>query len=72
MALLTQDQIQDLAVIALEERGSCLSDDELTDEIALLREDVAGFETASDKLVRQVINRARSHYHDICEQHEEI
>ena len=71
MALLTQDQIQDLAVIVLEECGSCLSDDELTDEIALLLEDIAGFETASKKLVRQMINQARSHYHDICKQHEE-
>ena len=71
MSLLTTDQIQDLAVIVLEECGSCLSDDELTDEIALLLEDIAGFETASDKVVRQVINQARSHYHDISKQHEE-
>ena len=72
MSLLTTDQIQDLAVIVLEECGSCLSDDELTDEIALLLEDIAGFETASNGMVRQVINQARSHYHDICSQHEEI
>ena len=71
MSLLTQDQIQDLAVIVLEECGSCLSDDELTDEIALLLEDIAGFETDSDQVVRQVINQARSHYHDISKQHEE-
>ena len=56
MSLLTPDQIQDLAVIVLEECGSCLSDDELTDEIALLLEDIAGFETASDEVVRQMIN----------------
>ena len=65
MSLLTTDQIQDLAVIVLEECGPCLSDDELTDEIALLLEDIAGFETASDQVARQVINQVRSHYHDI-------
>jgi class 3 adenylate cyclase len=71
MSLLTTAQIQDLASIVLEECGSCQSDDELTDEIALLLEDIAGFETASDEVVRQMINEARSHYHDISKQHEE-
>jgi len=72
MSLLTTDQIQDLSMIVLEECGSCLNDDEMTDEIALLLEDIAGFETAPDDAVRQVINQARSHYHAICKQHEEI
>ncbi len=71
MSLLTTDQIQDLASIVLEECGSCLSYDELTDEIALLLEDIAGFETASDDAVRQVINQASSYYHAIRNQHEE-
>ena len=70
MSLLTADQIQDLASIVLEECGSCLSDDELTDEIVLLLEDVAGFETASATSVRHVIDQARSHYHAIWKQHE--
>jgi len=70
MSLLTRNQIHDLAVIVLEERGSCLSDDELTDEIALLLEDISGFETVSDESVREVVNQARSHYHAICKQHE--
>jgi len=71
MSLLTTAQIQDLASIVLEECGSCPSDDELTDEIALLLEDIAGFETASNEVVRQKTNEARSHYHDISKQHEE-
>jgi len=70
MSLLTTVQIEDLASIVLEECGSCLSDDELTDEIALLLEDIAGFETVPEDAVRDVINQARSHYHDICKQHE--
>ena len=71
MSLLTADQIEDLAGIMLKERGSRLSDDELTDEIALILEDIAGFETASDDAVCQVINQARSYYHAIRNQHEE-
>ena len=71
MSLLTTDQIQDLAVIVLEECGSCLSDDELAEGIAFLLEDVAGFETASEDVVCHVINQARSHYHDISKQHAE-
>ena len=71
MSQLTSDQIEELASIVLEECGSCLSDDELTEEIALLLEDIAGFETASDRSVRYVINQARSHYHAICKKHEE-
>ncbi len=71
MSLLTADQIEDLASIVLEECGSCLSDDELTEEIALLLEDIASFETAADDAVRQVLNQARSYYHAIRNQHEE-
>jgi hypothetical protein len=64
MTLLTTIQTKDLAMIVLEECGSCLSDDELTEEIAMLLEDISGFETASDRAVRQVINQVRSRYHD--------
>ena len=64
MALLTKDQVHDLAVIVLEECGPCLSDDELTDQIALLLEDIAGFETASPRTVRRIVNEVRRHYHD--------
>ena len=70
MSLLTTNQIHDLAVIVLEECGPCLCDDELTEQIALLLEDIAGFEMASEQVVRQVINEVRRHYHDTSSQYE--
>ncbi len=60
---LTKQQIHDLAMIVFEESGACLTSDELDEQIALLLEDVAGFETASDKAVRLVITQIRNHYH---------
>jgi hypothetical protein len=64
VSILTTNQIRDLTVIVLEECGPCLCDDELTEQIALLLENIAGFEVASEQVVRQVINEVRSYYHD--------
>jgi len=63
MTDLTDQQIHELAMIVFEESGACLTGDELDEEIHLLLEDVAGFETASAKAVRRVINQIRNHYH---------
>ena len=70
MSLLTTNQIHDLAVIVLEEYGPRLCDDELTEQIGLLLEDIAGFEMASEHVVRQVINEVRRHYHDASSHYE--
>ena len=71
MSLLTTNQIHDLAVIVLEECGTCLSDDELTEQIGLFLENIAGVETASEQVICRVINQIRSHYHVASSQHEE-
>jgi hypothetical protein len=63
MSLLTTNQIRDLAVIVLGEWGPCLNDDELTEQVAMLLEDISGFETTPEQVVRRVINQVRSHYH---------
>ena len=68
---LTEQQIHDLANIVYEENGSCLTSDELKEQIALLLEDVAGFEVASEKAVRRVINQIRNHYHVTSSEHED-
>ena len=68
---LTKQQIQDLANIVYEENGACLSSDELDEQIHLLLEDVAGFEMASAKAVRRVINQIRNHYHVTSSEHED-
>jgi len=67
---LTKQQIHDLAIIVFEENGG-LSGDELDEQIALLLEDVAGFEMASDKAVRRMINQSRNHYHVASNEHED-
>jgi hypothetical protein len=59
---LTKQQLHDLAILVFEQNG-CLTGDELDEQIALLLEDVAGFETATPQSVRRVINQIRSHYH---------
>jgi hypothetical protein len=71
MSLLTTNQIHNLAAIVLEECGPCLNDDELTEQIGLFLENIAGFETASERMVCRVINQVRSHYHVASSQHED-
>ena len=68
---LTKQQIRDLAIIVFEESGSFLTSDELDEQIALLLEDVAGFEVASAKAVRRMINQIRNHYHVASSEHED-
>ena len=68
---LTEQQIYDLAIIVFEESSSCLTSDELDEQIHLLLEDVAGFEVASAKAVRRVINQIRNHYHVASSEHED-
>lgn len=71
MSLLTTNQVHDLAVIVLEECGPCLNDDELTEQVAMLLEDISGFETATEHEVYRVITQVRSHYHVASSQHED-
>ena len=68
---LTEQQIEDLAMIVFEESGACLTGDELDERIALILEDVAGFEVASAKAVRRVITQIRNHYHVASSEHED-
>lgn len=71
MALLNKQQIVDLANIIVEECGPCLKGDELSEHIGLLLEDIAGFETAPDSDIHQIITDIGRYYHDICKHHEE-
>ena len=60
---LTEDQIDMLTGVLIEECGVELTDDQITDQVVTLLEDVPGFETASDDTLSQTINRVRSAYH---------
>ncbi|MGI9288222.1 MAG: hypothetical protein ACR2P1_22750 [Pseudomonadales bacterium] len=64
MCLLTYQQINDLATIVIKEHGSSLADDQLTESIYLLLEEIAGFEQChsgaddeSDHVVQQIKRR---------------
>ena len=65
MTLLTDHQIEDLALIVVEDFGNGLSDDELSEQVASLLEHVAGFETASDLTVDRIISQIKRHYNGI-------
>lgn len=60
---LSDDQVDLLAHILLEECGSDLSDGQFAEQAAMLLEDVAGFEAVSDDELIQTIHQIRSAYH---------
>ena len=62
MALLTDEQINALVNLLLDEHGPVLSDDELLEQIGLLLEDISGFETAASRAIHQITTQIRSRY----------
>jgi len=60
---LTEDQVDLLVHILIEECGSELTDDQIAENAAMLLEDVAGFDSAPDDVISCVINQIRSAYH---------
>lgn len=60
---LTEQQIDLLVLILMEECGCDLHDDQLAEHVAMLLEDVAGFEVVSDDVLTQTIDQIRSAYH---------
>jgi hypothetical protein len=65
-ALLNPAQIKDLASFIREERGIEMRGIALDEEIGLLLEDLAGFETASDSTVEDYTNMIRRTYYELC------
>ena len=63
---LTDTQIQRLAELVLEDHGRDLGEADLDEVIALLLEDVAGYELASAAVVNDTLNAIRSKYYECC------
>lgn len=61
---LTNDQLHELAIIILDVYGSGLPKCELEESIALVLEDVPGFELASTQTIQRVISQVRRYYDD--------
>ncbi len=62
--ILNHDQIKSLTDFIIDSYGSGLPEDELTDVILLLLEDISGFETVSDQSTQHVIHQIRNQYYD--------
>ena len=63
---LTDTQIQRLVAILFEEHGLDIEEADLDEVIALLLEDVAGYEIASASVVHDTLNAIRSKYYECC------
>ena len=60
---LSIDQQKTLVEIISDQFGPHLSFDDFTDQMLLLFEDIAGFETISDSESKSIINQLWSYYH---------
>lgn len=65
-AQLTDDQIQQLAELVVEDHGTGLAEAKLEEVVALLLENVAGYELASASIVNDTLNAIRSKYYECC------
>ena len=63
MAHLTDQQIQSLAQIIIDEYGKNLSLNDLNEQIYLLLENTAGLEDLSEQSLSLIVNQIRSEYH---------
>jgi len=64
MNSLTAEQIQQLVKIIIEEHGDDLKQAEFTDALLGLLEGIAGFETASQQTINNLIHQLWSKYHE--------
>lgn len=62
--ILNDDQLHGLAITVLDLYGVGLPMEELEESIALVLEDVPGFELASTQTIQYVINQVRRYYDD--------
>ncbi len=63
-AFLSDDQLQELTIIIVDQYGNGLPKNELEESIALVLEDVPGFELVSTQTIQQVIEQVRRYYDD--------
>jgi len=62
MDRMTNEQIQHIAQYILDDYGSGLTSQRLTDAILLVFEDIAGFELADEVAMNLIINQIREQY----------
>jgi hypothetical protein len=61
---LTEDQLHQLAIVVIDMYGAGLPRDELEESIALVLENVPGYELASTRTIRRVVDQVSRYYDD--------
>ena len=62
MALLTEDQLNDIVTLIVDDYGSRLTGGEVSEITGLILENVSGFETVDSDTLTHVINEIRKLY----------
>ncbi len=71
MPLLTENQLNDIVDMIVDDYGSRLTGGEVSEVIGLILENISGFETVDSQTLTQVINEIRTRYYESVKQHSE-
>ena len=67
MSLLTEGQLNDIVDMIVDDYGSRLTGDEVSEFVGLILENISGFETTDSNTFAQVINEIRNRYYEsVC------
>lgn len=67
MPLLTEDQLNDIVMMIVDDYGSRLTGGEVSEITGLILENISGFETVDSNTFTQVINEIRTRYNEsVC------
>ena len=69
MPLLTENQLTDIVDMIVDDYGSRLTGDEVSEVIGLILENISSFETVDSQTLTQIINEIRKRYDESVEQH---
>ncbi len=64
ISYISDQQISELTSLLVEVHGFQLANDELSDQIGLLLENISGFETINEKAFHSIINLIRREYNE--------
>ena len=71
MPLLTENQLNDIVKMIVDDYGSRLTGGEVSEVIGLILDNVSGFETVDSNTLTQTINEIRRLYNESVKQHSE-
>ncbi len=71
MSQLTENQLNEIVDMIVDEYGSRLTGGEVSEVIGLILENISGFETIDSQALTQTINEIRKRYDESVKQHSE-